>query len=877
MLLEAEKRGILPEDKLQILTEARKRGLVETEIPTDEISKPIPVIDDTPEWAGKYPNIYGLVGAAKEVLKAGTEMAGMTAGGIVGAPAGPAGVAAGVAVGYGLVKSAERLVEGEKLTGKGLATDLTMGTLFEGVPPAIMKGLGRIIAPYAKKFTSVVTDTLSKETDQYLKAVSETGYTPTAAEIHGGGSKTISMMEGLLGYIPGSASLIYKNRLNNLEKLVNYRNKIIGENASSDIIEKVGFRIKRDAEEILKNTLGKRANATKEQIESFTNKLLTDIHAESSNSVRTSSLAQATKDFFDVSGSAPKPSEMGKATQDVMAQVKNDRYTEAGDLLKSANKKLGGYELETPVTQELADRVISEEMKSSFPNPQILRTARAYSSKGLPPEIQEQVNAWLANPAMAKKNEDVISALVEEYGGSSKKTWSGLDLDVSNLLEASRKANELQGTTYAGSRGSLTRVGKVLSDFSRSIKEDMGNFAESVNKSAYKDFKEGKNLWRETEELFDRDTLKIMRLPPEDVVKVVTPGEVKNIVLLKKMLGEEKFQPFENALIRNIVAFDKDGIINLPKTKVNMNKYGETVNTVLSPQKKQFLDGLITNTSRIEQSYAKSKALTDSLVYDSNGILKLEPTKKKLLTNRELLSQHYTPEEIARIDSTMSQISNINLKAVARNKQEAIEFLGSIVGSDNTGVVKAIVKPHNTININFAKRILGTERTQEIKQEFMKQYLMKTNEFGYYSPASASRIFNNYEVTLKKIMNPDEWHEISNLMQLNKRASMMSKVAENPSQTGQTLIGYETGRKLITSVSALLLGTSIGGAVAGLGSGVAAIAVPYAMARIYLSKAGRQWLTLGYTIPAGTQEASNIIMKLSGIAGVNISQQEEGK
>lgn len=850
--------------------------------PTSELTSPPTKEPDAPEWAGKYPNLYGILGAAKAVLGAGTEMAGMTAGGIVGTALGGPGVgtAAGVAGGYALTKSAQRYAERERLTGTGLAKDTTIGTIFHGAPAAILRGAEKIIAPYAKKFTTMITDKLTQETSAYLKAVEETGYTPTAAEIHGGSSKVMAMAEGLLGYIPGSASLINKARLTNLEKLVQTRNKLIGEGATDDVIEKVGFRVKRDAEEILKNVLGKRASATKDQLDSLTNSLLTDVNAQSSRSVRTNDLANTTKDFFDASGATLKPSEIGKATQDMMAQVKTDRYTVAGNLLKSAKKELGGHELDTPITQDIADNLLKEEMQSSFPNPNILKSLRAYSSKNLPPEIQMIVDKWLENPAMARKNQEAIDALLSEYGGSTKKTWGGLDLDVSKLLENARKANELQGTSFAGSRGSLTREGRVYAQLAGGLKEDMATFAKKANPEAYKSFKEGKDLWRETEELFDRDTLKIMRMAPEDVVKTMSPGEVKNVVRLKEILGEKDFQPFENALIRNIVSFDKDGVINLAKTKVNINKYGETVKNVLSPEKKALLDGFIADANKIEQSYARTKVLSDSLVYDSNGTIKLDATKKKLLTNRESLSQHYTPEDIAKIDDTVAQVQNINLKAVARNKQEAVEFLGSIVGSDNAGVVKAIVKPHNTINIKFMQRILGRERTKEVQEEFLKEYILKINKFGYYSPAKAATTFNQYQSTMKSLMKPDEYHELSNLMELNKRAELLSKMADNPSQTGQTLVGYEIGKKVLNSTSALLLASVGVGymgfpmAAGGLAAAGAAVATPYALAKIYLSKAGRQWLTLGYTIPAGSQESAKLLMRLSGIAGVDLTQQE---
>ena len=89
-------------------------------------------------------------------------MAGLAAGGLAGAPFGPMGVAAGAISGYGLVKSAQRMAEGETLTAKKLISDLTMGTLFQGVPPAIMPGMSKVVAPYAKKFTTLVTDKLNQ-------------------------------------------------------------------------------------------------------------------------------------------------------------------------------------------------------------------------------------------------------------------------------------------------------------------------------------------------------------------------------------------------------------------------------------------------------------------------------------------------------------------------------------------------------------------------------------------------------------------------------------------------------------------------------------------------------------------------------------------
>ncbi len=842
---------------------------------------------NTPEWAttqGRFgewgPNLYGALGAAKEVARTGTEMAGMVAGGIAGAPLGPVGIGAGAVGGYGLVKSIERMMEGETPTAETLTSDLTTGTLFQGVPPAIIRGVVKVAAPYGKRFTEHVSNLLTKDTDAYLKAVRETGYEPTIAETHGVLSRTFAQIESILNYVPGASSVINRAKIGNLEKLMKYRNDLIGEGAEESIIEKVGFRIKRDAEEILTKALAGRKDFTKAQLDAVTNSLLTDLHANTSRSVRTSELSQTAKEFFDASGMAPKPSEMGKTVQDVMAQVKTSRYKQAGELLERAKKDLGGYELDTPITKGIADQLLSEEMKSSFPNPNVLRSLRAFSSKELNPEIQAIVDQWVKNPELKRKNQEVIDSLLSEYGASTKKTWQGLDLDVSKLTENARKANDLQGTSYAGSRGSMTREGRVYSALAGGLKDDMATFAKATNPKAFQNFSEGKDLWRLTEELFDRDTLKIMRLAPEDVVKTIGKGEVDNVIRLKEILGEKDFQPFEKALVSKIVAFDKEGVLDIARTKVNMNQYGETVKAVLSPQNQKLLTGLVDNASKIEQSFSRTKSLSDTLVYDSNGTIRLDATKKNLLKNRENLNQYYTPEEVAKIDAVLPQIEKINLKSVARNKQEAVEFIGSIVGSDNAGIVKAIVKPNNTVNVNFMKRILGPERTAEVKQEFIKEYLLKVNAHGYYSPETANSIFTKYKSTMKSLMDPGEYHELSNLMELNKRAATLTKLASNPSQTGQTLIGYEMGKRILGSLTnAIIGGVSVGYATespyAGLAAAGISVVAPYAVAKLYLSKQGRQWLTLGYTIPAKSQEAAQILMRLSGIAGVNLSGGEE--
>ncbi len=68
-------------------------------IPTDKYNAPTQsptLLPDTPEWAGKHPNLYGLLGAGRAIARTGIEGAGLVGGEALG---GPIGAGVGLAAG----------------------------------------------------------------------------------------------------------------------------------------------------------------------------------------------------------------------------------------------------------------------------------------------------------------------------------------------------------------------------------------------------------------------------------------------------------------------------------------------------------------------------------------------------------------------------------------------------------------------------------------------------------------------------------------------------------------------------------------------------------------------------------------------------------
>ena len=163
LLLEAEKRGILPPDRVELLNEARKRGIIEGgDLPArPQLQKQVDApLTNVPDWARSNPSLYGIAGATRELLSPIAEAGGMIAGGVIGAPGGPLGSALGAGLGYGIGKqtiraadialgnvapesSGKEMVRAAKNVAEGAALDAG-GQLIVPVIGAAVKGAGKV-------------------------------------------------------------------------------------------------------------------------------------------------------------------------------------------------------------------------------------------------------------------------------------------------------------------------------------------------------------------------------------------------------------------------------------------------------------------------------------------------------------------------------------------------------------------------------------------------------------------------------------------------------------------------------------------------------------------------------------------------------------
>jgi hypothetical protein len=116
-------------------------------------------VDNRPEWGKENPKAYEVAQTVRKYAGPTVEAATSVAGGLLGAPAGPAGVVGGSALGYGIGKEITNLADIAlgNVKQKAPVADVTRAAknVVEG---ATMEAGGQVVAPYIAKAVGKVID-----------------------------------------------------------------------------------------------------------------------------------------------------------------------------------------------------------------------------------------------------------------------------------------------------------------------------------------------------------------------------------------------------------------------------------------------------------------------------------------------------------------------------------------------------------------------------------------------------------------------------------------------------------------------------------------------------------------------------------------------
>lgn len=516
----------------EIIGGMKQSGIVQTTPPpTMDV-----IADKTPEWAGKYPDLYGLLGATKGVARFGAETAALVGGGMAGAPAGPAGSVAGAGLLYGLVRTAERYMEGErpkkvsdiykqgvKDVGEGVAIDVggkAVGKVVGGL-------IGKMGAPSSKYMTPGAVYNLEK--------AKELGIDLTPSEVTG--KKGLALFESMMDKTPFSADVLKDWReLRQLKPLILARNKMLskGNVPPEDIF---GQRIKEQV-----NTFLGRFKVGKE---------------ETLNEMREVVLSKlGSRDSYQV---------LGKTTQEILETRSKElnaaaesAYLKVADILPQ-----GGEDVPLTLTQRKASEILAqyEKLPPSQRDGKVTALLNDYAGagseeiSGYPVHIQEQI--------------------IKELGGG--RDWKTAQIMRSELGNRIKQSDIAYKTNQKGTALLSSYEAGIYKRLVKSLSDDMKNYAESVGGEAWENFQLANSLYGEAKTLYNNPF--IIKLLKENPDKVIDAAFARNSAteydLLKQAVGDSNIGLIKRGFTKKILNVGQEPVFSPKALASRLNRYGD--------------------------------------------------------------------------------------------------------------------------------------------------------------------------------------------------------------------------------------------------------------------------------------------------------------
>jgi hypothetical protein len=411
------------------------------------------------------------------------------------------------------------------------------------------------------------------------------------------------------------------------------------------------------------------------------------------------------------------------------------------------------------------------------------------------------------NPWALEKNPE-LKAEIEAMQAEKPviKEWQGLRGDKAELQELSKsiKTREHRGTTES----------YVLDTLTKKIDAEMEKYAEGVGGDVWGSYQSARKATTRLHEVYDKDLLKIMDKKPEEIVDSIIRGGERGLSTLKQIKE----------------AVGEQGIVPLRKGFFKKQLDEATVNGVLSPEKLRRNMGV----------------LKDNI-----------PGKIGVDVRKELL----TSEQNDMIDNIINRGIEINTK-VGRN---TINFLETLAGASNEKVVEAMVKPENVHNIRFAKRLLSSDRIDQIKSSVLEEKIFKTSGAGHMLPISSSKAFENYKTVLKELLDPEHYKNLDDFLKMGRYSDRIEKLAVNASHTGQILIGHGIIKSYFSALSQMATGHIVAGGTQAAKT-TSELVLGRMLAKIYTSDLAAKYFTGAMKLGPSPEGVSSFIKAIGIVA-----------
>lgn len=721
-----------------------------------------------------FKNKYGTIGTItkgapwwmRNIVKPTMEYGGLAGGGAVSLLAGPAAPYAapftaggGYALGKGLYGLAEELFYGSREPGKpepsmlGTMQDIGYGGAMEAGGQIggkiITKSIGKVLAPYGEKAAG-------PQAQELKRIYKEFDIKPFPSEIVPE-QKSLSLLESVLGYRPISGDVMIREATKKLDTMHAVREQLIAKSAPSQDVEMVGNLIRKEAKDIL----SKYTQAKGDKLQTLTDNFVQKFGV--------STRYRAGEKFVDV---------MGTDRLARQEQIK-EMYENITEQLPQKGRDVVQL---SPDTKSLAKKLLREE-QSKLPGLRNNEIINLLGPVAKEPKLPEGVTSEML------QKDPILKQLVESK--LPKTTWEGLKNSRSDLLERVRLINKAQGEA--------TKESRVYSELAQAIDEDMGKYAREVGGNVWGDFLKARESVKTMHELYDKDLLKIMNRPVEDILgRIVKGGEVTLLKQIKASTGQAGLEPLRQGFFGEVIKqATRGGEVN-PKIIMNI---------ITKPEMQETLFELGT------------------------------PQQINILRNIAQKGLHFT---------------NIT------KGMKTVDFLETIAGGSNEGIMNYIFKPGNRENIILAKKLLSPERLKQIESLGIEKVLVQSKG-GFYLPVSSAGQAQKYAIPLKELLEPAKYQKLTDFIKLGQNMTRVEQLAKNASQTGQVLLGSQIGARLLQRPDKALQ----------------TLGIPYVISKIYTSDLALNYFTNAMKLPVNSDLAVSNFIKAWIVISKDIAEEKK--
>lgn len=406
------------------------------------------------------------------------------------------------------------------------------------------------------------------------EAAARVGINLTPAELMG--TKALGALESVLDNIPWTSSIIQRNRLGELEKLTNLRNKLIAENGSADSIETIGIKIKNIAD----NYVQKIGGIAKDTAEAVKNRLL------------------------DKVGSYSTYADLDTAGKEVAQRFRVELDNKVSTAYDAVRAKIPPTSIDPVNTKNMAQAILAEQESLAVKNPDLIRAAKFFLKDENP--VPSEVMLAYQSPATSIQDKAYIEQQFPQLlNPSSAKSYG----ELADNVKAFNQKKYAQ-ITEAGGSAQISAAGKRWDDMIDAMRSDMDSIASSTGNEELKNaHKIANGLYKQKlAYLEDPAFLRMNENNPGAVTKsILNSREPELIQRYRAIAGENLFSKAKDRLSNDILGISPEQDLILgddaekfgsqlmkagDKIRARILALGESANSIYTPKELDYLRGV---------------------------------------------------------------------------------------------------------------------------------------------------------------------------------------------------------------------------------------------------------------------------------------------